>query len=97
MIVYRLMCKKEFDRVCNEFPLSWNSKHKWFTDDIKFLHRVNDGNFNNSKFKADKYTHLVVYKVKNPHYLKRVSNSELMISRAQANLAIFEMIFKEAL
>ena len=34
MKLYRLMCKAEYDRVDNTSPFSWQSKAKWFSDDI---------------------------------------------------------------
>lgn len=92
MIVYRLMCKDEADGICENFPLSWNSKHKWFTDDINFLNRVADGRFNNSAHRDNMYTHLVEYLVTNPDFLERVSNSELMLSRKNAPMAQLKLI-----
>ena len=51
MKLHRLMCKAEYDRVDNTSPFSWQSKAKWFSDDIKFIKsRVGDGKFNNSGF-----------------------------------------------
>ena len=37
MKLYRLMCKTEYDRVDNTSPFSWQSKAKWFSDDIEFI------------------------------------------------------------
>lgn len=78
--IYRLMCLDEYNSVSNEFPISWKSKFKWFTDNIEFLERVSDCSFNNSAFKA-KYTHLVVYEFEDLLYTKRVSTNELMLRR----------------
>ena len=51
MKLYRLMCKAEYDMVDNTSPFSWQSKAKWFSDDIEFIKSmVSDGKFNNSCF-----------------------------------------------
>ena len=86
MKLYRLMCKAEYDRVDNTSPFSWQSKAKWFSDDIEFIKsRVGDGKFNNSSFVEDRYGYLVVYDVTdNNNKLKRVSDKELMLYRKDA-------------
>lgn len=91
MIVYRLMCKKEADGICENFPLSWNSRFKWFTDNANFLNRVLDGKFNNSEH-VDKYTHLAVYTVGNMACFKRVSDHELMLSRKNEPMAKIKLL-----
>ena len=79
--LYRLMCAKEFESVCDDFPFSWNKSCKWFTDDINFLLRVSDKSFNNSNFKPERYKHLVIYSIENIGSFERVSNHELMLRR----------------
>ena len=37
MFIYRAMCDTEYDSVCEKFPLSWNNKCKWFSDDLNFI------------------------------------------------------------
>ena len=83
MKLYRLMCKAEYDRVDNTSPFSWQSKAKWFSDDIEFIKsRVSDGKFNNSGFVEGRYDYLVVYDVTdNNDKLKRVSDKEVMLYR----------------
>ena len=83
MKLYRLVCKAEFDRVDNTSPFSWQSKAKWFSDDIEFIKsRVSDGKFNNSGFVEGRYDYLVVYDVTdNNDKLKRVSDKEVMLYR----------------
>ena len=77
------MCKAEYDRVDNTSPFSWQSKAKWFSDDIEFIKsRVSDGKFNNSGFVEGRYDYLVVYDVTdNNDKLKRVSDKEVMLYR----------------
>ena len=56
MKLHRLMCKAEYNRVDNTSPFSWQSKAKWFSDDIEFIKsRVGDGKFNNSGFVEGRY------------------------------------------
>ena len=80
------MCKAEYDRVDNTSPFSWQSKAKWFSDDIEFIKsRVGDGKFNNSGFVKGRYDYLVVYDVvENSNILKCVSDKELMLYRKDA-------------
>lgn len=93
MIVYRLMCEEEASTICEKFPLSWNSKFKWFTDNLDFLSRVSDGQFNNGK----SYEILVTYEIKHPNVLKRVSDNELMLARRDQPLAGISILSKERL
>ena len=90
------MCKEEAEGVSFNSPLSWNSRFKWFTDDPKFLDRVSDGKFNNSKFAMSRYTHLAKYFVECPELLVRVSNSELMLSRRNAPMAKIKLLYLSA-
>ena len=86
MKLYRLMCKAEYDRVDSTSPFSWQSKAKWFSDDIEFIKsRVSDGKFNNSSFVDGWYDYLVVYDIAdNNDKLKRVSDKEVMLYRKDA-------------
>ena len=86
MKLYRLMCKAEYDRVDDKSPFSWQSKAKWFSDDIEFIKsRVSDGKFNNSDVVEVRYQFLVVYDVTDGNSkLKRVSNKEVMLYRKDA-------------
>ena len=79
------MCKAEYDRVDNTSPFSWQSKAKWFSDDIEFIKsRVSDGKFNNSSFVDGRYDYLVVYDVVDNNKLKRASYKEVMLYRKDA-------------
>ena len=93
MFIYRAMCDREYNSVCEKYPLSWNSKCKWFSDDLNFiLERVRDGKFNNSKFKDNAYRKIVKYSVMNPNVLVRVSNNELMLKRKFQPLVGIEFV-----
>ena len=93
MFIYRAMCDREYNSVCEKYPLSWNSKCKWFSDDLNFiLERVRDGKFNNSKFKDNAYRNIVKYRVSNPSVLVRVSNNELMLRRKSQPLVWIEFV-----
>ena len=86
MKLYRMMCKAEYDRADDKSPFSWQSKAKWFSDDIEFIKsRVCDGKFNNSGVAEGRYQFLVVYDISdNNEKLKRVSNKEVMLYRKDA-------------
>ena len=86
MKLHRLMCKAEYDRVDNTSPFSWQSKAKWFSDDIEFIKsRVGDGKFNNSGFVEGRYDYLIIYDVVDDrNKLKRVSDKEVMLYRKDA-------------
>ena len=93
MFIYRAMCDMEYNSVCKKYPLSWNSKCKWFSDDLNFiLERVRDGKFNNSKFKDNAYRNIVKYRVMNPNVLIRVSDNELMLRRKSQPLVGIEFV-----
>lgn len=61
MILYRAMCRDELDKTLNSSYLSWHkNKEKCFSETPDFiLNRVQDGNFNHSKFKPERYKYLV--------------------------------------
>ena len=86
MKLHRLMCKAEYDRVDNTSPFSWQSKAKWFSDNIEFIKsRVGDGKFNNSGFVEGRYDYLIIYDVVDDrNKLKRVSDKEVMLYRKDA-------------
>ena len=83
MKLYRMMSEKEFDNVTNDRPFAWKRKFKWFSPNQEFvLNRVRDGNFNNSNFCHNRYTHLVEYLVEdNLKVLQTVSTYEVMLAR----------------
>ena len=94
--LYRLVCKAEYDRVDNTSPFSWQSKAKWFSDDINFIKsRVSDGKFNNSGFVDGRYDYLVVYDiVDDNNKLKRVSDKEVMLYRKDAPMIKVNSVIK---
>ena len=93
MFIYRAMCDREYNSVCERYPLSWNSRCKWFSDDLNFiLDRVRDGKFNNSKFKDNAYCNIVKYHVRNPSVFVRVSDNELMLRRKSQPLVGIEFV-----
>ena len=96
MKLYRLMCKAEYDRVDSTSPFSWQSKAKWFSDDIEFIKsRVSDGKFNNSGFVDGRYDYLVVYDIAdNNDKLKRVSDKEVMLYRKDALMIKVNSVIK---
>ena len=37
MFVYRAVCDNKYNSVCEKYPLSWNSKCKWSSNDLNFI------------------------------------------------------------
>lgn len=91
--IYRAMCEAEFNGRCVNFPFSFKSKNKWFTDNYDFaLSRVRDGVFNNSKFKQGAYSVIVEYTVEDVSMFRRVSDNELMLNVKDANKVKVDML-----
>lgn len=93
LLLYRLVCKEEFLKISDDFPLSWINKVKFFTDTYNFLTRVSDGKFNNSSFRS-KYKYLIIYEVGSLDNFKRVSTNELMLYRHKEPLVNIKLISK---
>lgn len=94
MIVYRVMCKEEYD----SYLLGDNvfiHRYKWFTPSKEFLKRITDGKFNNSNFKKDRYTHGIVFSLpyKQLKYFKKVSEREFMLDRRDTQNVTMEIIY----
>ncbi len=83
MKLYRAMSEQKFNNVENDRTFAWKSKFKWFSPNKEVvLNRVRDGNFNNSNFCRNRYTHLVEYLVEdNLKVLQTVSTHEMMLAR----------------
>ena len=65
MILYRAMCEPEaVDTIRGGRP-SFLRRYKFFSPLESFVHeRVQDGEFNNSRFKPTRYTHLLAFEVR---------------------------------
>jgi hypothetical protein len=73
--------------------LSWNSKFKWFGTEEFVQSRVRDGKFNNSKFVADRYKHLVKFEViTGIEHFSKFGNREFMLSVRKAPLVKIKII-----
>lgn len=94
-ILYRAMCYDEIKNISSEFPFSWNSKTKFFTQSIDFINnRVKDGEFSNSKFKNDKYEYVVKYVLLDLDGFVKISDNEYMLYRKNEPLTKVIEIFK---
>jgi len=93
MILYRAMCKEEYE---NSNPLSWipGKKFKWFGTEEFVSSRVQDGNFNNSKFAKGRYDHLVKYSIKDEYlqHFDKCGHREYMLSVRKSPLVKMEII-----
>ena len=80
MKFYRACCKEEFDKSNNS--LHYIRRYKWMSDNEDFiLNRVCDGEFNNSKFKDDNYTHMLEIQIEDLSKLRKLNNNEYMMDR----------------
>ena len=59
MKIYRAMCDEEFIKTVEFSKPHFIRRFKWFSHNLDWVNsRVRDGNFNNSKFKTEKYKRL---------------------------------------
>ena len=87
MLLYRAMCDEELSAISDNWPLSWNSKFKWFGTEEFVKTRVRDGSFNNSKFAPDRYKNIVVYEVEGGlEHFSKCGRDEFMLSVRKAPL-----------
>lgn len=62
MLIYRAMCKDEYDRTIKHKVPDFRNRFKWFSTNIEFiLNRVQDGTFNNSKYKQNRYDYILEF------------------------------------
>lgn len=84
MKIYRACCLEEYKKhVKNKFP-AIDKRFIFFTHDINFIkNRVQDGNFNNSTFKKNKYDYVVCYDIPDEclKHFTRMGRFELMLDR----------------
>jgi len=77
------MNKEERDLTLQDNRLSFKKKFKWFGRDLDWVKsRIQDGEFNNSKFVPDRYEYLLQFKI-NDIYLSqfsKVGKKELMLN-----------------
>lgn len=86
MILYRAMCDLEFQDMQKFNSLSWNSKHKWFGTESFVKSRVQDGQFNNSRFVNGRYNNLVRFEISDDslQYFSKCGNREFKLERRKA-------------
>lgn len=78
------MSLEELDRTIRLGTADFSEKRfKYFSPSIDFIKkRVQDGSFNNSKFKSGRYTHLVSFWIKEEDLSRcRVSRNEIEVDR----------------
>lgn len=76
---YRAVCKDEF-----KSNLEYNKRFKWASLDKDWIiSRVMSQNFNNSKYKEDRYSILVSFEIREKYIdkVKRLNNKEWMFGR----------------
>lgn len=84
--LYRAMNNKEADETLHFNSLSWNKRFKWFGTWEFVTTRVQDGEFNNSKF-VDRYNRLLEFEVltSNLDKFNKCGYREYMLDRRKAS------------
>lgn len=85
------MSKQERDLTLEDNHFSFIKKYKWFSFNLDWIKsRVQDGKFNNSKFKPERYTHLLKFDIED-EYIKQFSKKgkkELELHKWKSNFPI---------
>lgn len=90
--LYRAMCRTEADKTMKNQSPDWNSRYKWYSDDLNWiLSRVRDGRFNNSNFVLNRYSSVLRHVIRDEDLVKfsRVGFKELMLDRRHSNSVKF--------
>lgn len=91
MIIYRAMCKEEKDLTLEDNRFSFNKKYKWFSFDLDWIKsRVQDGQFNNSKFVPTRYVHLLKFDIEDEYISRflKIGTKELTLHAWKSNFPI---------
>lgn len=96
MKIYRACCHIEYLKHIKNGRPPTDKRCLFFSHDIKFIrNRVQDGAFNNSAYKTDRYTHIVCYDISGKHleYFVALNKFEMMIDRR--NIQMIKWTIKE--
>lgn len=64
MTLYRAMCAEEARDTLRHRAPSFFRRYKFFSPSLQFVRgRVQDGEFNNSRSKPNRYTHLLMFRI----------------------------------
>jgi hypothetical protein len=88
MELFRAMSEVEFQETLHSQQPPFLRRFKWFSPNHQFVQdRVQDGKFNNSRFKPERYTRLVRFVI-SPESVRffRKSPREWMLDRRMAHL-----------
>lgn len=82
VLIHRAMCEAEYLRTLAGKSPSFVTRFKWFTTNLDFLkQRVQDGKFNNSRYKVDAYLHIVTFEVEDLSQADWVRGNEIQYDR----------------
>jgi len=82
MKIYRAMCSEEAVKTLENGRPHFLRRFKWFSHKLNFItDRVQDGSFNNSKVKNDRYTRLFEFEVHDLTKADFISNNEIQFDR----------------
>lgn len=61
-IVYRAMCKEEYEETVKSKNAVFYKRFKWFSENLEFImNRVRDGKFNNSTHDKERYDFILKF------------------------------------
>lgn len=82
MIIYRAMSEQEAAATEHDGTLQWQGKHKWFSPSYDHVQqRVQDGQFNNAKWKPERYKIVLAFFVeRGVECFHTVGRNELMLN-----------------
>lgn len=82
MIIYRAMCHEEAVKTLANGRPDFLKRFKWFSDDLEFVKtRVQDGSFNNSKHKPNRYTRIFEFWIDDVGKVDYISYNEIQFDR----------------
>ena len=94
-LLYRAMCKEEFDSTMKEGSAVFYKRFKWFTPNIDFLlSRVRDGKFNNSHIEKNRYDYIVCFEADISKARVLNSNEIQFDRRRNPSIKVKEVILK---
>lgn len=82
MKIYRAMCHEEAVRTIANGRPDFLRRFKWFSHNLDFITgRVQDGEFNNSNHKPERYSRLFEFEIDDISKADFVSNNEIQFDR----------------
>lgn len=93
-LLYRAMCKEEFESTIKEGSAVFYKRFKWFTPNKEFLmNRVRDGKFNNSHIERNRYDYIVCFEA-DMSKARILNNNEVQFDRRRNPIIKLKQVVK---